>query len=91
MDKRTSARLAKLAGRVVKDGVCTPAEAKRLAGCVLAQAHKGLLAKPAQPSSHKMVLKVDASQAMKSMKNLSAAAKSALRDVERAKAAARKA
>lgn len=37
MDKRTSARLAKLAGRVVKDGVCTPAEAKRLAGCVLAQ------------------------------------------------------
>jgi hypothetical protein len=37
MDKRTSVRLAKLAGRVVKDGVCTPAEAKRLAGCVLAQ------------------------------------------------------
>ena len=38
MDKRTSARLAKLAARVVKDGRCTPSEAKKLAACVLAQA-----------------------------------------------------
>lgn len=47
MDKRTSARLAKLAGRVVKDGVCTPAEAKRLAGCVLAQVGPSVHPKPA--------------------------------------------
>lgn len=37
MDKRTSQRLAKLAGRVLETGCATPAEVRRLAACVLAQ------------------------------------------------------
>lgn len=38
LDKRTSKRLAKLAGRVlVGGGECTKAEAMQLAGCVLSQ------------------------------------------------------
>lgn len=38
MDKRTSQRLARLAGKVLKNnGACSKAEAKRLAACVLSQ------------------------------------------------------
>lgn len=38
MDRRTSERMGKLAGKVLKaGGVCTPYEARRLAGCVLSQ------------------------------------------------------
>lgn len=38
LDKRTSERMGRLAGKVLAaGGVCTPHEAKRLAGCVLSQ------------------------------------------------------
>lgn len=37
MDKRTTERMAKLAGRVLETGKATSAEAKRLAASVLAQ------------------------------------------------------
>lgn len=37
MDKRTSQRLAKLAGRVLETGKASPAEVRQLAASVLAQ------------------------------------------------------
>lgn len=40
MDKRTSAALAKLAGRVLETGRCSPREARRLAASVLTQVVK---------------------------------------------------
>lgn len=40
MDKRTSTALAKLAGRVLETGRCSPSEARRLAASVLTQVVK---------------------------------------------------
>ena len=45
MDKRTSERMGRLAAHVLKKGEATPHEAKRLAGCVLAQVSTAKTAK----------------------------------------------